>query len=61
MRPKNTASLAAKLRASGIPVVERVYPGLDHSDTLLALSVLFRDKAPELAEMTAFLRDRAGG
>ena len=58
VRPKNTVNLAGKLRASGVPVVERVYPGLDHKDTLLALSVLFRDKAPELVEMTSFLMER---
>ena len=60
VRPKNTAALAARLREAGVPVVERTYPGLDHADTLLALSVFFRDKAPVLAEMTAFLRERAG-
>lgn len=58
VRPRNTTALAAKLRRSGVPVVERVYPGLDHKDTLLALSRPFRGNAPELAEMTAFLRAR---
>lgn len=56
VKPRNTQSLAAKLRAANIPVQERIYPGLDHSDTLLALSVTFRSKAPELAEMAAFIR-----
>jgi acetyl esterase/lipase len=60
VRPKNTIALAAKLRAAGVPVEEHVYPGLDHADTLLALSRLFRDKAPELAAMTAFLKLSAG-
>jgi acetyl esterase/lipase len=55
VRPRNTASLAARLRAAGARVEERIYPGLDHTDTLLALSVLFRDKAPVLRDMTAFL------
>lgn len=60
VRPRNTAALAARLRATGASVKERVYPGLDHADTLLALSVLFRDKAPVLAEMTAFLQVATG-
>ena len=60
VRPRDTTSLAAKLRAAGAPVVERVYPGLEHRDTLLALSLLFRDRAPILSEMGAFLRERAG-
>lgn len=59
VRPRNTRSLAAKLRAARVSVQERVYPDLDHADTLLALSVAFRSKAPELAEMTAFLKQFA--
>lgn len=56
VRPRNTTALAARLRASGVGVVERIYPGLDHKDTLLALSRPFRGDAPELTELTAFLR-----
>ena len=59
VRPKNTVGLAAKLRASGVPVAERIFPGLDHKDTLLALSVPFRGKAPILAEASEFLMRRA--
>lgn len=59
VRPRNTQSLAARLRASHVPVQERIYPRLDHADTLLALSVTFRSKAPVLAEMTAFLKGQA--
>ncbi|MGU3359729.1 alpha/beta hydrolase [Methylobacterium sp. M6A4_1b] len=58
--PSNTRNLAARLRAVRVPVQERIYAGLDHADTLLALSVTFRAKAPELAEMAAFLRQNAG-
>ena len=57
VRPRNTLSLAARLRAVGGRVEEKVYAGLDHTDTLLALSVLFRGKAPVLRELTAFLAD----
>ncbi|KQO45659.1 MULTISPECIES: alpha/beta hydrolase [unclassified Methylobacterium] len=60
VRPQNTQSLAARLRAVRVPVQERIYPGLDHADTLLALSVTFRSKAPELSEMTTFLKQYAG-
>ncbi|MCJ2040072.1 alpha/beta hydrolase [Methylobacterium sp. J-059] len=59
VRPRNTQSLAETLRNARVPVQERIYPGLDHADTLLALSVTFRSKAPELAEMAAFLRTQA--
>ena len=56
VRPSNTTALAGRLRAVGTPVVERLYPGLVHRDTLLALSVTLRGTAPVLAEMTEFLR-----
>ena len=61
VRPSNTRNLAARLRDVRVPVQERIYAGLDHSDTLLALSVTFRSKAPALAEMAAFLRQHSGG
>ena len=59
VRPRNTERLAEVLRKARVPVQERVYPGLDHSDTLLSLSVTFRSKAPALAEMAAFLKTQA--
>lgn len=59
VRPANTASLAAKLRSAGVPVVERIYSGLNHADTLLALTVLLRGKAPVLQDMAALLRRRS--
>jgi len=61
VKPRHTASLAARLRAANVPVQERIYRKLDHHDTLLALSVTFRSKAPELAEMSAFLMQQAAG
>lgn len=60
VRPKNTIALAAKLRMSGVAVSERLYPGLDHKDTLLALSVPFRGKAPILADASEFLLAQVG-
>lgn len=59
VRPRNTASLAARLRGRGVEVVERIYPDLDHADTLLALSVPFRRWAPILSEAGAFLAGHA--
>ena len=54
--PRNTRKLAAALRQAGGKVEERHYAGLNHADTVLALSRPFRSKAPLLAEMTAFLK-----
>ncbi|GLS43647.1 alpha/beta hydrolase [Methylobacterium brachythecii] len=59
VRPANTKNLAARLRDMRVGVQERIYPGLDHADTLLALSITFRSKAPELSEMAAFLHQHA--
>lgn len=56
VRPRNTRALAAALRAKGVVVGERHYAGLNHADTVLALSRPFRGKAPVLNEMTTFLK-----
>ena len=60
VKPRNTKALAAALRAKGAAVEERHYEGLNHADTVLALSRPLRGKAPVLAEMTAFLKGRVG-
>lgn len=59
VKPRNIKVLAAALRAKGVAVDERHYPGLNHADTVLALSRPFRGKAPVLSEMTAFLKGQA--
>jgi len=56
VRPRNTVRLAAALRDAGAKVEERHYAGLNHTDTVLALSRPLRGKAPILADMTAFLK-----
>jgi hypothetical protein len=38
----------------------KIYPGLSHADVVVALSRLFRGKAPVLDDMTAFLQTHAG-
>jgi acetyl esterase/lipase len=60
VRPRNTRILAAALRAKGVSVEERHYQGLNHADTVLALSRPFRGKAPVLTEMVGFLKGRVG-
>ena len=58
--PHNSINLDKLLRAAGNPSTLRLYPGLTHPDTVLALSVPFRGKAPILEEMTDFMRRAAG-
>ncbi|MEI9891157.1 MAG: hypothetical protein WDN45_11850 [Caulobacteraceae bacterium] len=60
MQVKNSVNLSKALRAAGNPVTLRLYSGLSHTDTVLALSVPFRGKAPILAETADFLRAQAG-
>ena len=60
VKPRNTQALAAKLRAAGVAVDERLYDGLDHKDVALALTRTFRGKAPVRADMSRFLHSRLG-
>jgi acetyl esterase/lipase len=53
--PYNTHHLADRLHALGARVEDHYYPGLDHVDTVIALTALFRGKAPELAQIAAFI------
>lgn len=55
----NTLNMAKALRAAGDRVEVKIYPGVDHPGIILALSPLFREKAPVLANMTAFLKTAA--
>ena len=57
--PRNTTKLASLMRKAGVQVEERHYAGLGHVDMALALSRLFRGKAPVLQEMTDFLHAHA--
>jgi acetyl esterase/lipase len=58
--PRNTVKLAARLRAAGVEVEERHYPGIDHVRMVLALSRPFRSRAPVLDQMATFLHAHAG-
>jgi acetyl esterase/lipase len=56
---KNIAALDAALRQVGVPVESKIYPGVDHAGTVLALSRPFRGKAPLLTDMQSFFRSAA--
>jgi acetyl esterase/lipase len=56
----NTEHLATRMRMAGGKVEAKIYDGLDHIDTVIALTPLFRYKAPVLADIAAFVaRNRA--
>ena len=59
VRPKNSRNLAAALSAKGVAVTLRVYPKLKHADTVAALSVVARGRAPVDEEIRKFVGARA--
>jgi hypothetical protein len=50
--------LAARIRAAGGPVTEKLYPGIGHVGVIIAVTPLFRGKAPVLDDVLAFIRQR---
>jgi acetyl esterase/lipase len=54
--PSNTTAMAAALTAHGVPVEMRIYPGKSHADTVAALSVPARRRAPILRDIAAFMQ-----
>jgi acetyl esterase/lipase len=56
VRPRNSINLAAALQAQGVAVRLKTYPGVGHADTVAALSVPARRRAPTLAEVAAFVQ-----
>lgn len=56
VKPRNSHALAAALVQQGARATVKLYPGLDHSDTAMALSKLFRSKGSVLQDMADFAR-----
>jgi acetyl esterase/lipase len=54
--PRNTLSLAAKVRARGGQVEDRIFPGVAHIGLVIAMAPLFQGKAPVLPTVEAFIR-----
>jgi acetyl esterase/lipase len=59
VEPRHTRALAAHLEAGGRTVTTRIYEGLSHADTLLAISQPLRGRAPVLEDMDGFFRSVA--
>jgi acetyl esterase/lipase len=53
--PRNTTRLAARIRAAGGPVADRLYPGVDHREIIGAIGQPFRFLAPTLRDSLAFI------
>jgi acetyl esterase/lipase len=60
--PRNTLSLAARVRAKGGQVQDRIFPGVGHIGLVIAIAPLFQGKAPVLPIVESFIRShRLGG
>lgn len=53
--PKNSVNLAAVLVERGVAVTLKLYPQLKHADTVAALSLPARGRAPTLADIADFI------
>src|ERR1700676_179777 len=56
--PKNSRNLATALAARGVPVTLKLYSKQGHADTVAALSLPARGRAPTLADIAAFVTGR---
>ncbi|MDP3368749.1 MAG: alpha/beta hydrolase [Brevundimonas sp.] len=57
---EDTTILCDRMAAIGGRCEAKLYPGLNHSDLIATFSPLFRDKAPVLDDVAAFLRRELG-
>jgi acetyl esterase/lipase len=55
--PRNSRALAQHIEEGGGRAELIIYDGLDHADTLLTLSRIFRDDAPILERIDAFFKN----
>ncbi len=57
VRPSNTTRLAARIRARGGTVTDRLYPGVNHVDIIGAFAGTLRFLAPSFGDTVRFLRE----
>lgn len=55
---RNSTALAARVRAAGGDVTLKTYQGLGHIGIVTSFAPLFSGRAPVLADVAAFIRDR---
>lgn len=55
VKPRNSKILSEKIAALGGKQQLKVYPGVDHADIIMAIARPFREKAPVIADVTAFI------
>ena len=60
VKPRNTASLAARVRDAGGVVTELTYPKVGHVGIVVGLAAPFRDKSSVLKDVDLFIEAQAG-
>lgn len=55
--PRNSVTLAERIRARGGCAASRMYPGVGHVEIVVALSAPWLRRAPVLRDVTAFVQD----
>ena len=61
VNPRNTLSLADRVRAAGGPVEARILPGIGHIGIVTAFAPLFRNRTPVLDDIWAFIVRQGAG
>ena len=61
VNPRNTLSLADRVRAAGGPVEAQILPGIGHIGIVTAFAPLFRARAPVLDDIWAFIVRQGAG
>ena len=56
VKPRNSNALALKIASLGGKAELRTYPGIDHSEIIMALANPFRTKAPVIGHIDEFVR-----
>ena len=56
VQPRNTLSLAARIRSLGGPVADKIYPGIGHIGLITALAPVFAWRAPVLTDVWQFIQ-----
>jgi acetyl esterase/lipase len=59
VKPRQSILMARKLREFGAQVEFKAYPGLNHEDTIMAVSKTFRGKGPVLDDSSMFLLENS--
>ena len=54
VKPRNSAALAERLNAAGVPAETKIYPGIGHIGILTAIAKPFRGQAPVLEDVADF-------